>query len=301
MSCRIGNHVTRSSSACSVVARLARHGHLPVVEAVVGPVRQHEQEPAPAARTPPGRRASRRPARRDTAVAPPAGHAARRATASSPSAATKKAADALVKNASSAQAAASQPQAGARLRPDVAVPGRHHERDHRRFHRRGPVVHHVDVVGREQRPGDDAGVAPADPARRPARAAAPRRTPASSETSRACRTPTPNSSKATYSRPVNTGATYIGFHSSSDQAPNSALLRALWTHAPSSCQTTPTEGFHGGSAAGKTSAEPQRDDRNQQQQRDVAGRATARRASRSRWPGPAYPQRRSRQGLGARS
>ena len=33
-----------------------------------------------------------------------------------------------------------------------------------------------------------------------------------------------------------------GFHSSCRHAPNSALLRALWTHAPSSCQTTPTVG-----------------------------------------------------------
>ena len=55
-----------------------------------------------------------------------------------------------------------------------------------------------------------------------------------------------------YSSPVNTGAMYIGFHASSDQAPNSALLRALWTHAPSSCQTMPTGGFQGGSAAGKS-------------------------------------------------
>jgi outer membrane protein assembly factor BamB len=38
---------------------------------------------------------------------------------------------------------------------------------------------------------------------------------------------------------------YIGFHSSSRHVPNNALLRALWTHAPSSCHTTPTVVRHG--------------------------------------------------------
>ena len=79
------------------------------------------------------------------------------------------------------------------------------------------------------------------------------RTPVISETSRACHTPTPRAANATYSRPVNTGAMYIGFHASSVHAPKSALLRALCTHAPSSCQTIPTVDCHGGSAVGKIS------------------------------------------------
>src|SRR5689334_20500185 len=96
----------------------------------------------------------------------------------------------------------------------------------------------------------------------PARSPAMRRTPSASsrtdttpaacETRRACRTPTPNSSNEAYSRPVNTGAMKIGFHSSRRHAPKSALLRALWTHAPSSCQTMPTVVRHGGSALGNT-------------------------------------------------
>ena len=47
---------------------------------------------------------------------------------------------------------------------------------------------------------------------------------------------------------------YIGFHLSPGtcQAPVSARFRALCTHAPSSCQTTPTVENHGGSATGKS-------------------------------------------------
>ena len=62
----------------------------------------------------------------------------------------------------------------------------------------------------------------------------------------------------------------IGFHASSDHAPNRTLLRALWTHAPSSCQTTPTLGFHGGSAAGKINRRPRAIDRDGQERHDVA-------------------------------
>ena len=46
---------------------------------------------------------------------------------------------------------------------------------------------------------------------------------------------------------------YIGFHASSLHSPKSALLRALCTHAPSSCQTMPTVVTQGGSAVGNAS------------------------------------------------
>ena len=96
------------------------------------------------------------------------------------------------------------------------------------------------------------------PARPPARRATPSASsstdsqPSTSGTSRACRTPTPNASNATYSSAVNTGAMYIGFHASAVHAPKSALLRALWTQAPFVVPDDADGGFHGGSAAGKT-------------------------------------------------
>ncbi len=50
------------------------------------------------------------------------------------------------------------------LRADVAVPAEDDERGHQRFHDRGAVVHHVDVVGGEPGGGDQAGEAsPAPP------------------------------------------------------------------------------------------------------------------------------------------
>src|SRR5687767_15618818 len=96
------------------------------------------------------------------------------------------------------------------------------------------------------------------PARSPAVRRVPRASssteemPASSDTNRACHTPTPNAANDRYSRPVNTGAMYIGFQASIDHTPHSARLRALCTQAPSSCQTIPTNGFQGASAVGKT-------------------------------------------------
>ena len=87
-------------------------------------------------------------------------------------------------------------------------------------------VHHVDVVGREQRAGDESRA----PARRCAptperEQRAPTTKPASSDTSRACRTPTPNGLERRRTRaPVNTGAMYSGFHSSCDQRPEQRLV-----------------------------------------------------------------------------
>ena len=122
-------------------------------------------------RTPRARRGRRRRGRRASRSGrPAAGRGRRRAvgrsrtsTASTPSAATKNTAAALVKYASSAHAAASSAPERLRLGADVAVPRRHHERDHRGLHQRGAVPHHVDVVGREQRAGDQAGLAAGDP------------------------------------------------------------------------------------------------------------------------------------------
>ena len=51
-----------------------------------------------------------------------------------------------------------------RLRADVAVPRGHHERDHRCFHERRPVPHHVDVVGRDERARNESGLAAGEPA-----------------------------------------------------------------------------------------------------------------------------------------
>ena len=82
-----------------------------------------------------------------------------------------------------------------------------------------------------------------------------RRSPVSSETRRACHRPTPKSANDTYSRPVKTGAMYIGFQRSWTHAPNIAMLRALWTHAPSSCQTMPTVARHGRIGVGKDAAQ----------------------------------------------
>ena len=75
-----------------------------------------------------------------------------------------------------------------------------------------------------------------------------------SDTSLACHRPTPNARKLAYSRPVSTGVTYIGFQRSPSTChwPVRARFRALWTQAPSSCQTTPTDENHGGSASGNT-------------------------------------------------
>ena len=66
-------------------------------------------------------------------------------------------------------------------------------------------------------------------------------------TTRACHVPTPKTSNAAYSSAVNTGAMNTGFHSSVRQTSQMAALRALCTHAPSSCQTMPTS-VVGGSA-----------------------------------------------------
>ena len=89
-------------------------------------------------------------------------------------------------------------------------------------------------------------------ARRPSARAAVAATPATTDTSRACHRPTPKTEKLRYSRPVNTGETYIGFHWSSCHCPNSALFRALWAQTPSSCHVMPMGASQGGSATGNT-------------------------------------------------
>ena len=133
----------------------------------------------------------------------------------------------------------------------MAVPAGDHEGGHRPFHQRGPVPHHVDVVGRQQRRPRSGRPAvrrfgqpePEQQRRRASRG--PRRPAAPARRRR-------RSLRTTGTRgAVNTGAMNIGFHASRRHAPNSALLRALCTHAPSSCQTMPTVDSHGGSAAGK--------------------------------------------------
>ena len=83
---------------------------------------------------------------------------------------------------------------------------RDHEGHHRRLHQRGPRVHHPDVVGREQACRDQLRRWFRPSAARPHQAGAPTGRPPSMDTLRACQRPTPNARNAPYSRPVNTGA-----------------------------------------------------------------------------------------------
>ena len=238
-----------------VVARLPRYRHLPVVEAVVvssaARRRSHERD---ADRRRQGQRGPRSMRRRAVAAW------------SVPSRPMNHDDDGIARNGrdeegrcrlgEERQQGADPPPATPQTRPvlcaDVAVPGRDHQGDHRRLHNRRAVVHHVDVVGRDERRRQSGQRAARRYVESPSASSRTEAAPASCDTRRACQTPTPNAANDRYSRTVKTGAMNIGFQASVAHVPHSARFRALCTHAPSSCQTTPTVGFHGGSAVGKT-------------------------------------------------
>ena len=170
-------------------------------------------------------------------------------TASSTIAAMKNAAAALVKNASTAAMPATTPHSGRRLACAYAA------------HATTMNIVIVDSMSAARFQATHvklaASTAPPMSAVRsacrlvaacsPAMSAMIARRPEATGTVRACQVPTPNTLNAPYSSAVNTGAMNTGFQLSVRQVPQSAALRALCTHAPSSCHTIPTDVF-GGSA-----------------------------------------------------
>ena len=101
----------------------------------------------------------------------------------------------------------------ASIRARRAVPGCDDEGGHQRFHDRGAVVHHVDVVGREQAAGHQAGEIAGDPSDAEAEQEHGHDARDLGDQTRLANADAEQLERED-SRPVNTGAMKSGFHSS---------------------------------------------------------------------------------------
>ena len=149
-------------------------------------------------------------------------------------------------------------------------------------------VHHVDVVGRQRARRQSARLRGRAIRRTPSASSTTEATPVSSETSRACRTPTPNSANDTYSSPVKTGAMYIGFQAScvhaSEQRPVARVVHPRAFVVPDDADRRIPWRIGGG----KRQAQGERRERDEQQ-RTPAKRRTPRGGERSRCDPPSQP------------